>query len=412
MMNDDQLIEFTFLIKEEEDQELKKLLEQAEYQFIDILLEQINSIQSNMEEILQDDFEELQELINKLLMKFGNKQLNEKQIRKFIAERSFKSKLNKSIIPELEEAFLVLLEAFQEYYESGGQLNEESESYKELKAWLYDLPGLLQDTTDDAVVRTVGKYYEKDENDKKEGISLATLWVFGYARARTIAIQELLRMYSGSQFEAIMLDDEVIGIKWRHADGVEEPRPTHVQADGTIISKGELFFINGVFLRYPRDPNAPISETINCHCFLDPIYYYRYESGAKRRTFEEKEALANRIYESARNRKSDVRRVAKHSGMKRSDVKKVYKHMFINEYDLLSGKKRFDPDIDMAESWQRLFIGKNIQEHDIIMLRHELMEWKLMNKKGLPYREAHKKTNETWNFEKALDNYKDKLEGK
>ncbi|OJG33755.1 hypothetical protein RV00_GL001009 [Enterococcus devriesei] len=406
------MIELAFLIKEEEDKELKKLLEQAEYQFVDILLEQINSIQSKVEDALQDDFEELQELIDGLLKNFGNKQPTEKQIRKFIKNRSFNSKLNDQLIPELEEVFLLLLEAFQEFYESGGQLDKQSESYKELSAWLNELPELLQGTTDDAVVRVVGKHYEKDDEEKEKGLSLAALWIFGYARARTIAIQELLRMYSGSQFESMMLDDEVIGIKWRHADGVKEPRPTHVATDGTIIAKGELFYINGVFLRYPRDPQAPISETINCHCFLDPIYYYRYESGAKRRTFEEKEVLANRIYESARNRKSDIRRVAKHSGMRKSDIKKVYRHMFINEYDLLSGKKRFDPDIDMAESWQRLFLGKNVQKHDIIMLRHELMESKLMNKKGLSYRDAHKKVNETWNYENALDEYKDKLEGK
>ncbi|MFC0275595.1 hypothetical protein ACFFH2_02615 [Enterococcus devriesei] len=411
-MTDSQMIELAFLIKEEEDKELKKLLEQAEYQFVDILLEQINSIQSKVEDALQDDFEELQELIDGLLKNFGNKQPTEKQIRKFIKNRSFNSKLNDQLIPELEEVFLLLLEAFQEFYESGGQLDKQSESYKELSAWLNELPELLQGTTDDAVVRVVGKHYEKDDEEKEKGLSLAALWIFGYARARTIAIQELLRMYSGSQFESMMLDDEVIGIKWRHADGVKEPRPTHVATDGTIIAKGELFYINGVFLRYPRDPQAPISETINCHCFLDPIYYYRYESGAKRRTFEEKEVLANRIYESARNRKSDIRRVAKHSGMRKSDIKKVYRHMFINEYDLLSGKKRFDPDIDMAESWQRLFLGKNVQKHDIIMLRHELMESKLMNKKGLSYRDAHKKVNETWNYENALDEYKDKLEGK
>lgn len=411
-MNDSQLIEFAFLMKEEEDEELKKLLEKAEYQFVTILLEQISSIQTNVEEALQDDFEELQDIVDDLVSKFRDKKPTEKQIRNAIKKRSFEKSLNKTIIPELEEAFLILLEAFQEYFGSGSQFDSQSVVYKELKEWLNDLPKILKDTTDDAVVRTVGSHYEKEEPDKETGVSLAALWVFGYARARTIAIQELLRMYSGSQYEAMMLDDEVIGMKWRHADGVDEPRPTHVNANGTIVAKGELFFINGVFLRFPRDPNAPISETINCHCFLDPIYYYRYESGGKRRTYQENEVLANRIYESARNRKSDVKRVAKHSGMKRRDVRKVYNHMFINEYDLIGGKKRFDPDIDMAESWQRLFLGKNVQEHDIIMLRHELMEWQLMNKKGLPYREAHKKTNGTWNFEQALEEYKDSLEGK
>lgn len=411
-MNDTQLIELALLIKKEEDDELKKLLEQAEYQFVAILIEYILSIESKMEDVFQTDYEELQNIVDKIVSKFGNKAPTDNQIKKYLKKRSFNSKVKEEIIPELEEAFFVLLEAFQDTYGSYGVFDSKSEAYKELQKWLKDLPKLLQQTTDNAVVRTVGKYYVKDEEKREPSLSIANLWVFGYFRARSIAILELLRMYSGSQYEAFMLNDDVIGLKWRHADGVDEPRPPHVAADGVVVAKGEFFYINQTFIRYPRDPLIPISESINCHCFLEAIFKYGHESGAKRRTLEEKDELANRIYESARNRKSDVKRVAKHSGMKRSDVRKVYNHMFINEYDLMTGHKRFDPDIDMAESWQRLFLGKNIQEHDIIMLKHELMEWDLMNKQNYSYSEAHKKTNETWNYEKALDKYLDGIEGK
>ena len=37
-------------------------------------------------------------------------------------------------------------------------------------------------------------------------------------------------------------------------------------------AKGEFFYINGTFIRYPRDPLAPVEETIYCHCWLDPIF--------------------------------------------------------------------------------------------------------------------------------------------
>ncbi|MGM0215058.1 hypothetical protein [Enterococcus sp. AZ109] len=411
-MNDAQLIELALLIKKEEDDELKKLLEQAEYQFVTILIEYILSIESKMEDAFQTDYEELQEAVDELVAKFVKKSPTEKQIKRSIKKRSFNSKVKEEVLPELEEAFFVLLEAFQEIYGNYGEFDLKSEAYKELQKWLKDLPNLLQKTTDDAVIRTVGKHYDKDKDKRPDSMSLAEQWVFGYFRARSIAILELLRMYSGSQYEALMLNDNVIGLKWRHADGVNEPRPTHVAADGEVVAKGEFFYINQTFIRYPRDPLIPISESINCHCFLEPMFIYGHESGAKRRTLEEKDELANRIYESARNRKSDVKRVAKYSGMKRSDVRKIYNHMFINEYDLMTGRKRFDPDIDMAESWQRLFLGKNIQEHDIIMLKHELMEWELMNKKNYSYSEAHQKTNKTWNYEKALDEYLDNIEGK
>ena len=40
-------------------------------------------------------------------------------------------------------------------------------------------------------------------------------------------------------------------------------------------------------------------------------------------------------------------------------------NIFINEYMLYEGRRRFDPDYDMAESFRRLREGKNIQEHDL-----------------------------------------------
>lgn len=42
---------------------------------------------------------------------------------------------------------------------------------------------------------------------------------------------------------------------------------THASLDGQIIPQGGVFrSISGATLRYPRDPSAPIRETINCRC--------------------------------------------------------------------------------------------------------------------------------------------------
>ena len=56
----------------------------------------------------------------------------------------------------------------------------------------------------------------------------------------------------------------------------------------------------------------------------------------------------------------------------------------------------------MAESWRRLREGKNIQKHDIILLKHELMESNLMSNDGLDYFEAHNITQEKYNYQQAL----------
>lgn len=119
---------------------------------------------------------------------------------------------------------------------------------------------------------------------------------------------------------------------------------------------------------------------------------------------KERDRHAQEFYESVRNRNKqhEIVKVSKNSGLSQSDVEKIYNHIFINEYDLEDGWKRFDPSYDMAESWRRLseIGGKNIQHHDRVMLDHELMEHDLMAN-GMRYDEAHELTNKNYNYQKA-----------
>ena len=119
---------------------------------------------------------------------------------------------------------------------------------------------------------------------------------------------------------------------------------------------------------------------------------------------KERDRHAQEFYESVRNRNKqhEIVKVSNNSGLSQSDVEKIYNHIFINEYDLEDGWKRFDPSYDMAESWRRLseIGGKNIQHHDRVMLDHELMEHDLMAN-GMRYDEAHELTNKNYNYQKA-----------
>lgn len=110
-------------------------------------------------------------------------------------------------------------------------------------------------------------------------------------------------------------------------------------------------------------------------------------------------AHAEQYYESVRRRNTDreIVRIAKNTGFSQDDIRAVYLHVFENYYDLEGGRKRFDPDYDMAQSWSRLFDGNNIQDHDKTLLHHELMESKLMAK-GMDYDTAHKITQEKYDY--------------
>jgi hypothetical protein len=126
--------------------------------------------------------------------------------------------------------------------------------------------------------------------------------------------------------------------------------------------------------------------------------------GAISRTdFTRMDDHAERYYEEIRNRTADIAAIARNTGFNKKDICLIKKHIFFNEYDL--GKKsltRFDPDYDMAVSWQRLIDGKNIQEMDIILLYHELEEYKLMNIQKLRYGEAHELAESKYNYSRFI----------
>ncbi|MCL2019191.1 MAG: hypothetical protein FWG70_05460 [Oscillospiraceae bacterium] len=120
---------------------------------------------------------------------------------------------------------------------------------------------------------------------------------------------------------------------------------------------------------------------------------------------------AERFYEAIRKRTSDIEAIAKNTGLSVEDIHKIKRHVFLNTYELDGDiPQTFDPNYDMAVSWQRLIDGKDIREMDLIMLRHELMENKLMTEQNLSYKEAHTIVNEKYNYQEYC-NELDRKEG-
>jgi len=134
---------------------------------------------------------------------------------------------------------------------------------------------------------------------------------------------------------------------------------------------------------------------------MEPVLDITGASGAiPRSDIVRRDEHARVYYEEIRKRTTDIAVIARNTGFRVSDIRKIKRHVFFNEYNL--GKKklsRFDPDYDMAVSWQRLIDGKDIHEMDIVLLKHELMEYGLMNEKHLSYDEAHEIAERTYNYQ-------------
>ena len=115
-------------------------------------------------------------------------------------------------------------------------------------------------------------------------------------------------------------------------------------------------------------------------------------SGALDPDSKEAQEHAERYYDLVRHMKTDVLRIAQNTGYSERTISRIKQFIFLETHDLGDGKiERFAACYEMAESWQRLIDGRNIQKHDLTLLKHEIMERKLMLK-GLSQHDAHIQT--------------------
>ena len=126
-----------------------------------------------------------------------------------------------------------------------------------------------------------------------------------------------------------------------------------------------------------------------------------------------RKAHAEKYYSSMRNSEKDsiVFAIAKNANVDTKSVSKMYDHLLINKYHLDKGLANFDEDYDIAESLRRLREGKDIQAHDLLLVKHEALEYDLMNEEGLPYEEAHAIANKSFDYQTALEKWLDEIKG-
>lgn len=124
---------------------------------------------------------------------------------------------------------------------------------------------------------------------------------------------------------------------------------------------------------------------------------------------EDAERHAEMYYEEIRHLSTDVERIAQNTGMSVDQIALVKNYLFMSKHSLETGFERFDPCFEIAQSWQRLaFDAKNIQPHDITLLKHELKEMSLVSQ-GVPQSEAHRIASQDYNYPEESRLYYEKL---
>lgn len=98
-------------------------------------------------------------------------------------------------------------------------------------------------------------------------------------RAANIAYTNVGMAYSAASYESMQAADALgipIAKRWTKS-GKLHPRPGHVAAHNQIVRVSQPFLIGDPRtgeveeLRYPRDPDASIGNTIHCGCIMIPV---------------------------------------------------------------------------------------------------------------------------------------------
>ncbi len=112
---------------------------------------------------------------------------------------------------------------------------------------------------------------------------------------------------------------------------------------------------------------------------------------------------AKRYYDLVRSMTTDVKKIAETTGYSVEEIQAIKNYIFIDAHELTDGFRRFDSDYMMGESWRRLIAGTP-EPHDLTLIRHEIMERKLVNE-GFTQDEAHRITSKTYNYGKEAEEF-------
>ncbi len=114
-------------------------------------------------------------------------------------------------------------------------------------------------------------------------------------------------------------------------------------------------------------------------------------------------------YEEIRHFSTDTVKIAENLGVDEADIRKIKEYLFENPslYEEDTGEwRRFDTDCAIAQSWQRLMLGKDIKPHDRTLIYHELLEMEIKTKDPtLPHWKVHEMATEIYDYPKEVKEY-------
>lgn len=123
-------------------------------------------------------------------------------------------------------------------------------------------------TTKDNIGKIVARGIENGDSTSTIAKSIQEEMQTSSARARLIANQETMTSLSTGQYD-MMVKAGAYSKTWHHRTITRDYREEHRRMEGETVPINAKFS-NG--LRFPRDPEGPADEVINCRCVVTPNF--------------------------------------------------------------------------------------------------------------------------------------------
>ncbi len=253
----------------------------------------------------------------------------------------------------------------------------------------------MEQTTIEEIRKILAKGYEQGESWKEQKKKIENK-IKNSVRAEMIAITELGHAYNTSTKNTYR-GAGASKVAWHASLDLKT-------CDGCRALHGQVFDID----KAPDNPLHP-----RCRCTWLPVFSEgknrnTFQSGGKFergsiKWFDNREDEAKKYYETIRNRKDDIDKIAKNTGWNYESIERIKNHVFYDSHIIKEGYTGLlDADYDMSVAWQRLING-TFEERDILLLKHEYLESIFEKKYNITNKEAHNMTVKKHDWYKELE---------
>lgn len=260
---------------EKADNDLSKALDDAGFVNAEDSVDSIADLEDKLAEVLTDQTTE----IAKTILAAGDLTAALKVVEEFFAEDETRQRLAETLKEFYEENVPTLSTVYIREAEDDmvvSQIRQRTTSW--IQSWSDDLADLMQLTSKKQLETLISDALKKGKGveDLKRQLTVDGIRSEEY-RARATSVTEILRAHSVAKEEAIQQSPATDRKGWRHSGGHRiAPRENHAAMDGQIVAKERPFILIGrngstYHPMFPRDPNLPAEEVINCHCTHIPI---------------------------------------------------------------------------------------------------------------------------------------------